>query len=39
VAADTYALASAEKGARFASLAIQGTADYLQDFIDNVAVE
>ena len=36
VAADNYQLASAEKGAQFAALAIEGTAAYLQDFIDNV---
>ena len=39
VATDNYALASAEKGAQFAELAIAGTAAYLQDFIDHVAVE
>ena len=33
VAADNYELASAEKGARFAALAIEGTADYLRDFL------
>ena len=38
VAADNYQLASAEKGAQFAALAIEGTAAYLQDFIDNVTV-
>jgi len=38
VAADNYALASAEKGARFAELAVDGTARYLRDFIDNVEV-
>ena len=36
VAADSYGLASAEKGARFAALAVEGTAAYLRDFIDNV---
>jgi len=36
VATDNYKLASAEKGARFAELAIDGTAKYLRDFIDNV---
>ena len=39
VATDNYKLASAEKGAQFAALAIQGTAAYLQDFIDHVPVE
>jgi creatinine amidohydrolase len=38
VAADNYALASAEKGAAFAELAIAGTAAYLQSFMDNVPV-
>ena len=36
VAADNYRLASAEKGAAFAELAIAGTARYLHDFIDNI---
>ena len=39
VAADNYQLASAEKGAQFAALAIAGTAAYLRDFIDHVGVE
>ena len=39
VATDNYQLASAEKGAQFAELAIQGTAAYLQDFIDHVSVD
>ena len=38
VADENYKLASAEKGARFAELAIAGTADYLRDFMDNVSV-
>lgn len=38
VAADTYALASAEKGEKFAALAVKGTAAYLRDFIDHVPV-
>ena len=38
VAADNYQLASAEKGAQFAELAITGTAAYLADFIDHVEV-
>jgi creatinine amidohydrolase len=38
VADENYKLSSAEKGARFAELAIVGTADYLRDFIDNVSV-
>ena len=38
VAADNYKLASAEKGARFAELAVAGTAAYLRDFIDHVPV-
>ncbi|MFH1566682.1 MAG: creatininase family protein [Gemmatimonadota bacterium] len=36
VATDNYQLASAAKGARFAELAIAGTARYLRDFIDHV---
>ena len=39
VAADDYDLASAEKGAQFAELSVAGTAAYLQDFIENVAVD
>jgi len=39
VGAEDYKLASAEKGAQFAELAIAGTAAYLQDFIDNTTVE
>lgn len=39
VATENYRLASAEKGAQFAALAVEGVAKYLQDFIDNVAVE
>ncbi|MDP6117929.1 MAG: creatininase family protein [Planctomycetota bacterium] len=35
VAAENYKLASAEKGAQFAQLAIEGTAAYLKDFIEN----
>ena len=35
---ENYRLASAEKGARFAELAVDGTAAYLRDFIDNVPV-
>ena len=35
VAADNYELASAEKGAKFAELAIDGTASYLEEMIDN----
>ena len=35
VAAENYKLASAEKGAQFAALAIEGTADYLRKFIDS----
>lgn len=38
VAADNYDLASAEKGEKFAALAVEGTAAYLKDFIDNVPV-
>ena len=38
VADENYKLASAEKGALFAELAIAGTAAYLRDFIDNVSV-
>lgn len=38
VADENYKLASAEKGAAFAELAIAGTARYLRDFIDNVPV-
>jgi creatinine amidohydrolase len=38
VAADNYELASAEKGKLFAELAVQGTAQYLRDFIENVAI-
>lgn len=36
VAADDYELASAEKGAKFAELAIEGTAAYLKAFIEGV---
>ena len=39
VGADNYELASAEKGKQFAALAVEGTAAYLQDFIDNMPVE
>ena len=39
VATDNYQLANAEKGAKFAELAIDGTAGYLRDFIDNVPVD
>ncbi len=39
VAADDYHLASAEKGAQFAELSVAGTAAYLKDFIENVAVD
>ena len=39
VAADNYQLASAEKGAQFAELAIAGTAAYLADFVDGVALD
>ena len=35
---ENYRLASAGKGARFAELAVDGTAAYLRDFIDNVPV-
>jgi len=35
VADENYQLASAEKGAAFAELAIAGTADHLRDFIEN----
>jgi len=38
VGADNYKLASAEKGAEFAQLAIEGTAAYLKDFIENTEV-
>lgn len=34
-----YDLASAEKGAQFAELSVAGTAAYLKDFIENVAVD
>jgi creatinine amidohydrolase len=36
VGAESYRLASAEKGERFAALAVAGTAAYLKDFIDHV---
>lgn len=36
VGTENYRLAGAEKGARFAELAVAGTAAYLKDFIDNV---
>ena len=39
VAADNYALATPEKGAQFAELAVAGTAAYLQDFIENVMLD
>ena len=39
VAADNYELASAEKGAKFAELAIEGTAGYLKAMIENVSIE
>ena len=39
VAADNYDLASAEKGAKFAELAIAGTAAYLEAMIENVSIE
>ena len=35
---ENYSLASAEKGAPFAELAVAGTCAYLKDFIDNVPV-
>ena len=35
---ENYRLASAEKGARFAELAVAGTAACLKDFIENVPV-
>ena len=35
VAADNYELASAEKGEMFANLAIEGTAKYLREMIEN----
>ncbi len=38
VATGNYELASAEKGARFAELAVSGTARYLRDYMDNVEV-
>ena len=37
VADANYKLASAEKGAAFAALAIEGTADYLRKFIDSTS--
>ncbi len=39
VADDGYHLASPEKGAQFAELAIAGTAAYLKDFIENVPTD
>ena len=39
VATDNYQLASAEKGAKFAELAVEGTVNYLRDFIENVPVD
>ena len=39
VAADNYDLASAEKGAQFAELAIAGTAEYLSAFIEGVPAD
>ncbi|MBI2503763.1 MAG: creatininase family protein [Candidatus Latescibacteria bacterium] len=39
VATDNYKLASAEKGAKFAALAVEGVVRYLRDFIGNVKVE
>ena len=38
VADENYKLASAEKGAEFARLAVEGTARYLRELIDNVPV-
>ena len=39
VASGDYALASAEKGAKFAELAVNGTVRALRDFIENVPVD
>ena len=39
VAAENYKLASAEKGKQFAQLAIEGTTNYLRDFIANTEVD
>ena len=39
VAAENYKLASAEKGAQFAALAVEGVVRYLRDFIEDVNVE
>jgi creatinine amidohydrolase len=39
VASDSYRLASAEKGAQFAELAIQGTAQCLREFLDEVPAD
>ncbi|MBI4551106.1 MAG: creatininase family protein [Candidatus Latescibacteria bacterium] len=38
VADESYTKASAEKGAQFAALAVQGVTDYLRDFIRNVPI-
>jgi len=38
VATEDYKLASAQKGAKFAQLAVEGSVDYLRDFIRNVPV-
>ncbi|MEE2659242.1 MAG: creatininase family protein [Candidatus Latescibacterota bacterium] len=39
VADENYKLASAEKGAKFAELAVAGTTKYLQNFIENVPID
>lgn len=39
VAAENYKLASAEKGAKFAALAVEGVVRYLKDFIGNVKAD
>jgi creatinine amidohydrolase len=39
VASESYKLASAEKGAQFAALAVKGTVDYLLDFMEHVPVD
>jgi len=39
VAVENYKLASAEKGKQFAQLAIEGTTNYLRDFIANTEVD
>jgi hypothetical protein len=39
VAAENYKLASAEKIAQFAALAVEGVVRYLRDFIENMKAE